>query len=92
MVSFFQSGGSHGGLLLPWRTLLLTTLALAGYLFLGAAPEAWVFDRTAIGQGEVWRLVTGHWVHSDFEHALWDIGAWGCSGVCSRKDCSGVCR
>jgi len=81
MVSFFPFGGSHGGLMSPWRTLLLTTLALAGYLILGAAPEAWVFDRTAIGQGEVWRLITGHWVHSDFEHALWDIGALGLLGV-----------
>jgi len=77
VISFFQPGGSHGGLSLPWRTLLLTTLALAGYLILGAAPEAWVYDRIAIGQGEVWRLVTGHWVHSDSKHALWDIGALG---------------
>jgi len=75
VVSLRQPGGGHGGLLPPWWTLLLTTLALAGYLLAGVAPEAWVFDRAAIGQGELWRLVTGHWVHSDFEHALWDIGA-----------------
>lgn len=77
MVSLLQTGVRHGGLVLPWRTLLLTTLALAGYLILGAAPEAWVFDRAAIGQGELWRLITAHWVHSDLEHALWDIGALG---------------
>lgn len=65
----------HGGSSLPWRTLLLTVMALAIYLMAGAAPEAWVYDRGAIGQGEWWRLISGHWVHSDPEHAAWDIGA-----------------
>ncbi|MCU7812765.1 MAG: hypothetical protein KZQ77_16290, partial [Candidatus Thiodiazotropha sp. (ex Notomyrtea botanica)] len=85
MASFLKTWESRGGLLLPWRTLLLTTLALTGYLILGAAPEIWVFDRAAIGKGEVWRLVTGHWVHSDFEHALWDISALGLLGVLFEK-------
>ena len=65
----------HGSGKLPWRTLLLTGLALGLYLGFGAAPEAWIFDRMAIEQGEWWRLITGHWVHSDLEHAAWDIGA-----------------
>jgi len=64
----------HGGVL-PWRTLLLAALALAIYLMAGAAPEAWVYDRVAISHGEWWRLVSAHWVHSDLEHAAWDIGA-----------------
>ncbi|MEJ2591946.1 MAG: hypothetical protein P8178_11180, partial [Candidatus Thiodiazotropha sp.] len=67
--------GRHGGITPPWRSLLLTTLALVLYLWAGAAPQAWVYDRFAIAQGEWWRLFTGHWVHSDGEHALWDIGA-----------------
>ena len=67
--------------MLPWRTLLLTVLALAAYQVPGAAPEFWVFDRTAIGRGELWRLVTGHWVHGDTEHALWDIGALALLGL-----------
>jgi rhomboid family GlyGly-CTERM serine protease len=66
---------SHGSLALPWRTLLLTGLALGIFLSFGSAPEAWVFDRVAIAQGEWWRLITGHWVHSDLEHASWDIAA-----------------
>ncbi len=65
----------HGGFALPWRTLLLSGLALALYVAFGAAPEAWVYDRTAIVQGEWWRLVSGHWVHGDPAHALWDIAA-----------------
>jgi rhomboid family GlyGly-CTERM serine protease len=47
----------------------------AGYLSFGAAPEVLVFDRAAISHGELWRHVTGHWEHSDLEHAIWDITA-----------------
>jgi len=65
----------RGGLALPWRTFLLAAIAILAYLCLGPAPEAWVFDRAAIAQGEWWRLLTGHWVHSDAQHALWDIAA-----------------
>ncbi|MEJ2455180.1 MAG: rhombosortase [Candidatus Thiodiazotropha sp.] len=75
MTTFMSQSGRHGGYMLPWRTLLLTGLALFLYLWSGAAPEAWVYDRLAISQGEWWRLISGHWVHSDSEHALWDIGA-----------------
>ncbi|HEC06337.1 MAG TPA: rhombosortase [Thiolapillus brandeum] len=66
----------HGDHWLPWRTLLLATAAVAAYLLLGAAPEDWVFDRAAITSGEWWRLLSGHWVHSDAAHAGWDIGAF----------------
>jgi len=61
--------------MLPWRTLLLSAGAVVAYLILGAAPEAWVFDRVAIAQGEWWRLIAGHWMHSDLMHAVWDIAA-----------------
>jgi rhomboid family GlyGly-CTERM serine protease len=59
--------------LLPWRVIVLAAAAVAAYLGLGATPEAWVFDRLAIADGEWWRLLTGHWVHSDASHAGWDI-------------------
>ena len=75
MGSAFQADGHHGGITLPWLSILLGAGAVLAYLVLGAAPEAWVFDRVAITQGEWWRLVTGHWVHSDLAHAGWDITA-----------------
>lgn len=65
----------ESSLTLPWQTLLLAAVALIAYIIPGSAPETWVFDRTAIGEGEIWRLVTGHWVHSDPSHALWNIAA-----------------
>jgi rhomboid family GlyGly-CTERM serine protease len=71
----FETGERHAGFTLPWRTLLLGAVALGAFLCFGAAPEAWVFDRVAISRGEPWRLLTGHWVHSDWAHACWDIAA-----------------
>jgi len=75
MGAVSQTNGHRGGSTLPWRSILLGAGAVVAYLVLGAAPEAWVFDRAAIAQGEWWRLVTGHWVHSDLTHAGWDITA-----------------
>ncbi|MDH3985623.1 MAG: rhombosortase [Gammaproteobacteria bacterium] len=75
MSASFQTGARHGSSMLPWRSMLLGAGAVVAYLGLGAAPEAWVFDRVAIAQGEWWRLVTAHWVHSDRVHAGWDIAA-----------------
>jgi rhomboid family GlyGly-CTERM serine protease len=75
MGSALHLEGRHGGIMLPWRSILLGTGAVLAYLVLGAAPEAWVFDRVAITHGEWWRLFTAHWVHSDTAHAGWDITA-----------------
>jgi rhomboid family GlyGly-CTERM serine protease len=71
----------HGGLALPWRTLLLCAFAAAAFLALGPAPDAWVYNRATIVQGEWWRLLTGHWVHSDTAHAGWNIAALAISGM-----------
>lgn len=59
----------------PWLTGLLVAAAAGLWFALGPAPEALVYDRAAIAGGEVWRLVTGHLVHCDSRHALWDIAA-----------------
>lgn len=75
MSPAFQSERRHGGIALPWCSILLGAGAALAYLVMGAAPGAWVFDRVAIAQGEWWRLFTGHWVHSDLAHAGWDITA-----------------
>ena len=64
----------HGSIPLPWRTFLLGLIATGLYLLFGPAPETLVYNRTEIVNGEWWRLITAHWVHSDGQHALWDIG------------------
>jgi rhomboid family GlyGly-CTERM serine protease len=66
---------------LPWRTLLLTLAALALYFGAGPAPAGLVLDRAAVASGEWWRPITGHWVHSDASHALWNIAAFAFLGA-----------
>lgn len=60
---------------LPWLSLGLAGLMAALFAAFGPAPEAWVYDRVAIDQGEWWRLLSGHWMHSDSGHLTWNLGA-----------------
>lgn len=63
----------RGGEMLPRFTLLMALVAIGLFFSFGIAPESLVYDREAVFNGEWWRLVSGHFVHSDGEHALWDI-------------------
>lgn len=60
---------------LPWVSLTLAGLTAALFAAFGPAPEAWVYDRVAIAHGEWWRLLSGHWMHSDGGHLTWNLGA-----------------
>ncbi|MEM7165267.1 MAG: rhombosortase [Planctomycetota bacterium] len=53
------------------RSPLLLAGAAAAVWFLGV--ESWLaLDRSAVVDGQLWRLVTGHWTHASAEHLLWD--------------------
>ena len=54
-----------------WAVLILAP-ALVAYLLPGVAA-AMIYDRPAILAGELWRLVTGHWVHFSASHLLCDV-------------------
>lgn len=44
------------------------------------------YDRGAIAAGEIWRLLSGHWVHYSFDHFFWDVLAFGFLGLaCERR-------
>lgn len=61
--------------------MTLTLVALA--LFVYAVPaleEALVYDRAAILSGQVWRLLTGNWVHFSASHLAYDVLAFGLAG------------
>ncbi|OGI56635.1 MAG: rhombosortase [Candidatus Muproteobacteria bacterium RBG_19FT_COMBO_61_10] len=76
----------RGSFWLPRFTLLLMAISIGLYIILGPAPASLVFDRAAIVQGEWWRLYTGHLVHSDARHALWNILALGVlAGLLERR-------
>lgn len=40
---------------------------------LPAAQGLLLYDRTAIGHGEWWRLWTGHWIHFSASHLAWNL-------------------
>lgn len=71
---------SHGSRRLPWHTCIMLLITFGLFVLSGPAPEMMVFDREAIMQGELWRLFTGHWVHSDWEHLAWNLLALGLLG------------
>ncbi len=62
-----------GGLRLPHFTLIMAFTSIGLFFVFGPASELLVYDREAIIHGEYWRLLSGHLVHSDGEHALWNI-------------------
>lgn len=53
-----------------------------------ALPKAWlatlVYDRSAVGSGEIWRLWTTHWVHRDFVHGFGNAIAFGLAALIMR--------
>ena len=63
----------------PIVTLLVVAAAIATYVIPGLASQM-VYDRAAILSGEVWRLLTGNWVHFSARHLLYDLLALGIAG------------
>jgi len=57
-----------------WRgpALVCTGLVFV-YLVTAAALPAWRYERSAILDGEAWRLVSGHLVHADPLHLGWNL-------------------
>lgn len=53
--------------------LLLFALPAVLLALLPAGREWFVLDRTAIGDGQLWRLWTGHWVHFSPSHLAWNL-------------------
>ena len=68
----------------PWLTVTTASLSalLAGASLGGFAQ----YDRAALLRGEVWRLVTGHFVHWSASHLAWDLLAFVILGaICERR-------
>ena len=60
---------------LPWVTLGLTALCLGLYAVFDGTPDTLVYDRAEILNGQWWRLATGHLVHLDLQHLVYNVGA-----------------
>jgi rhomboid family GlyGly-CTERM serine protease len=53
--------------------IAVCTLLIAVYFAVPDAVAGWRYDRAAIHDGEIWRLVTGHLVHGDSHHLAWNV-------------------
>jgi rhomboid family GlyGly-CTERM serine protease len=73
----------------PWCALAGAGLAVLVYL-LPAWTNALQFDRAAMGAGELWRLLTGHFTHFSNAHLRWDavvfVGLGGLVELRHRRD------
>lgn len=76
MSSLVRLTSDHGSRKLPWFTLVTTGSVILLYALLGAAPDALMWDRDFIMDGQIWRLISGHLVHADFEHLVWNVSAF----------------
>jgi len=74
-----EGGKRAAGLVVPWVTMAITLFSVMLSLMPNAL-DLLCFDTLAIGQGEWWRLITGHLVHSSFDHLWWDALAFFCVG------------
>lgn len=70
---------------LPGVSLLLVAFAVTVSLVPGVAT--WMqYDRLAVADGALWRLMTSHFVHWSAEHLFWDVLALGVLGwFCERE-------
>lgn len=71
-----QSADTKNVHTVPWVTVGLSLFTVLLYLFYDAAPEALIYDRFSIAQGEFWRLFSGHFVHCDTTHLGWNLAAF----------------
>ena len=74
---------SEGARSLPWISLLLTGAVLA--IALLGLEEAAEFRRSAIREGELWRLLTSHFSHFGWNHLMWDLAVFGALGAVAER-------
>ena len=59
----------------PAKTLLCIAGVYLVWLGFGKVPDLLIYDRELIKQGELWRLITAHFVHVDNEHLILNLCA-----------------
>lgn len=70
---------------LPIFTSLLTVIAVL--VFQQDQAANWLeYDRQAIMAGQLWRLITSHWVHWSASHLFWDLLLFGITGSLIEKN------
>ena len=71
---------------MPYISLLLTAAALIIHIFHSLRPQL-VYTRTALAEGNLWRLISCHWVHLNTDHLLWSaLTFWVLASICEIMD------
>ncbi len=65
----------RGGFQPPWATLAMSIVCLTIYGIGGPAFDPLLLTGNGLGNGEIWRAITGHLVHCDREHLIWNVVA-----------------
>lgn len=66
---------NHGSITLPWFTISLASILAGLFAIHGPMPESLLWHRIGFEQQELWRYLTGHFVHTDIRHLLWNVTA-----------------
>lgn len=74
-MSVKKNNTPHGTKVVPWVTGVIVLAAAAVHFTMGPAAEGLVYDRGAIASGDIWRLISGHFIHCDLQHLLWNLAA-----------------
>ncbi len=75
---------------LPTLSLLMAILGCILF-YSTTTTEILQFDREAIAQGQLWRLLSGHWTHWSFDHFLWcTIALVALGSLCERYSPKGL--
>lgn len=60
---------------IPWLSLGMAGVSLLLLLLPLDLREALYYDSAALGNDQYWGLISGHWMHVDRQHALWNAAA-----------------
>ncbi|MDH4318525.1 MAG: rhombosortase [Desulfobulbaceae bacterium] len=71
-----------------WQKLPVLSLSLGLIscllFFSSTLRQALEYDRAAVAGGEVWRIVTGHFIHWNLGHLLWNVAVFCLLGILSE--------
>lgn len=63
-----------------WFTMVLVGISLLSYA-IPLLENRFVYERDLVGSGEIWRLISGNWVHFSLDHLLYNLLIVGVCGV-----------
>ena len=67
---------SHGAPRVPWLTIGLSIGMILLFQLKDQFFQTLYFSQEATMKGEVWRILTGHFIHCSLEHLFWDLLAF----------------